>query len=92
MSTVASIVSWIFTGYGLLILIRVVLSYVNTNPYGRSPDHPVVRLLYRVTEPILAPLRRIIPPIGGTIDISPIVALFIVEIARRILVSLILSL
>ena len=91
MTTLASVVSWTLSAYGFLILIRVVLSYINTNPYNPRIDHPIVRLLYRVTDLVLSPLRRIIPPIGGTIDISPIIALFIVEIVRRILVSLLLS-
>jgi YggT family protein len=52
----------------------------------------LIRLLQRVTDPVLAPLRRIIPPIGGTVDISPIVALVILEILRRILSSLLLGL
>jgi len=40
----------------------------------------------------LAPLRRLIPPIGGTVDISPVVALIILEVVRRILVSVLVGL
>ncbi len=92
MSILIGAVSWLFQIYGLLILIRVVLTWMNTDPYQRTLDHPLVHLLHRLTDPLLSPLRRIIPPIGGTIDVSPVAALFIVEIARRILVSLLSNL
>ncbi len=88
MPSLASIVSFIFQLYVFLILIRVLLSWVNTNPYQPRIAHPVIQLLYRVTDPVLKPLQRLIPPVGGTVDISPIVALIILEIVRRILVGL----
>ncbi len=51
--------------------------------------HPMVRqiegFLYAVTRPVLAPLRRIIPNLGA-VDISPIIALLIIEAARRYLI------
>jgi len=90
--TVARIVSLIFQIYAFLILIRVLLSWVNPNPYGRAVDHPLVNLLYRLTEPVLGPLRRLIPPIGGTLDISPIVAIILLEILRQVISRLFLSL
>lgn len=67
------------------ILIRAILSWVNPHP-----SHPVVRFLDRVTEPILRPLRRIIPPIGG-LDLSPLVALFLIEIVKNLLVQALLQ-
>jgi len=50
-----------------LILIRALISWVNPDPFN-----PVVQLLNRITEPILQPIRRFLPPMG--IDISPIIA------------------
>jgi YggT family protein len=87
MSTLITIVSWTFQIYEFIILIRVLLSWVNINPY-----HPAIRILYQITDPVLQPLRRIIPPIGGTIDISPVVALIILEITHRIVVSILVGL
>lgn len=55
----------------LLILVRALLSWFNPDP-----RNPVVMLIYQVTEPILEPLRRIIPRIG-MIDITPMVAMLI---------------
>ena len=51
------------------IIARALLSWFNL-----GPSHPLVRILYDLTEPILAPLRRVIPMIG-MIDITPIVAI-----------------
>ena len=51
------------------ILIRVILSWVNPDPYN-----PAVALLNRITDPIMVPAQRLIPPISG-IDLSPMVAM-----------------
>ncbi|MGC9335369.1 MAG: YggT family protein, partial [Anaerolineae bacterium] len=72
MSTLITIISWLFQIYEFLILIRVLLSWVNVNPYRPTLDHPLIEVLHRITDPVLMPLRRIIPPIGGAIDISPV--------------------
>jgi YggT family protein len=86
------VVSYAFTFYEFLILIRVLLSWVNVGGHNRWMYHPIVRWLYRLTDPILMPLQRLIPPIGGAIDISPIIALFLLEIIRRIVVSILAAL
>jgi len=72
-----------FTLLSLAILARVLLSWLRVSPY-----HPVVDLLYRITEPILAPLRRVIPPIG-MIDITPVIAIILLQIIQQILVAVI---
>jgi YggT family protein len=92
MSTVATIVSVLFQVYELLLLIRVLLSWINIDPRRPAIDHPLVQILVRITDPVLAPLRRLIPPLGGTVDISPVVALIILEVVRRIFVSVLMSL
>ena len=51
------------------ILIRVILSWVNPDPYN-----PAVALLNRITDPIMVPAQRLVPPISG-IDLSPMVAM-----------------
>lgn len=92
MVLLARVISWVFSAYELLILIRVLLSWISTDPYRPAVSHPVVRLLQRVTDPVLIPLRRVIPPIGGAVDISPVIALFVLEILRRIITSALLGL
>jgi YggT family protein len=65
------IVGW---GFGILqiaLLVYVVTSWIRISPYS-----PWVRWAHVLSEPILRPLRRVIPPIGGAIDITPLVAYF----------------
>ncbi|MBN1656769.1 MAG: YggT family protein [Anaerolineae bacterium] len=92
MLTVVRIISFLFQLYEFLIFIRVLLSWVNPNPYSPLATHPAVLILYRITDPVLEPLRRIIPPIGGMIDLSPMVALLLLELARQIITRSLLGL
>ncbi len=66
----------------VLILVRAVLSWVRPDPY-----HPAVRFLNQITDPILAPIQRLVPPISG-IDVSPVVALLLIEVLRRLVLML----
>ena len=63
--------------YSLLILGRVLASW--TNPMGGGT---ITAFLYQVTEPVLAPIRRVLPPTGG-IDWSPMVAILLLGILTR---------
>lgn len=67
-----------------LILIRALISWVNPDPFN-----PVVQFLTRTTEPILNPIRRILPPMG--IDISPIIAFLVIIFLKSFLVSTLLD-
>ena len=69
----------------LLVLVKVVLSYF------MSPYHPVRQAIDRVVEPMLAPIRRVVPPFG-MLDLSPLVLLLLVQVLRSVLVNLLLSL
>ena len=63
----------LFTILTWAIIIRALLSWFNL-----PPSNPLVVLLYDITEPILAPLRRVVPRIG-MIDITPIVAIILMS-------------
>ena len=63
--------------YSLIIVAAVVVSWVNL-----PRDHPAVRFVNALTEPVLAPVRKILPPMGG-MDLSPLVVL----IGLRVLAS-----
>jgi YggT family protein len=78
------IINFVFQLLTVLILIRAILSWIRPDPY-----HPAVRLLRQVTDPILLPIQRVVPPLGG-IDISPVVALILIELIRRVVVSVLL--
>jgi len=64
------------------IIIRIVLSWIQ--PQGSG--NPLVSLLYSVTEPVMAPARRIIPSIGG-LDLSPILVLLVLQVILILLVA-----
>lgn len=71
----------------LLILVEVVLSWaMMLGARGISPYHPWVRTLRRITNPVLEPFRRLVPPykLQG-IDISPILAILVISIVQNIL-------
>jgi YggT family protein len=62
--TVVIVILWAFV---IVVFVRVAFSFVN--PY---PRNPVDRLAFRITEPVLAPVRRRLPPVSG-LDLSPLV-------------------
>lgn len=62
------------------ILIQVIISWINPGNYN-----PVTSLLYTLTEPILRPCRQLIPAIGG-LDLSPMVALIGLQVAKMLLI------
>lgn len=66
------------------IILRCVFSWVQANPYNAF-----VQLVYQITEPILAPFRRLIPTRQFGIDLSPILVLFLMGIAEQLLLGLI---
>ena len=68
--------------YEIVLIVRIILSWI---PHDRR--HSAVQFLYRITEPVLGPARRIIPPIGGTLDISPIVVFVLLEFLKRFLMG-----
>ncbi|MDZ4164783.1 MAG: YggT family protein [Smithellaceae bacterium] len=79
----ANIINIAFNIYMWLIIIRALLSWVNPSPYNR-----LVRFIYRATEPVLAPLRRLAPLRGLGIDISPILAIAAIMLFQNLLLSL----
>lgn len=70
----------------LAIIGRAVISWFD--PTFRNP---ISRLLRDVTEPILAPIRAIIPSAGGMIDLSPMVAIIIIWILQQLINSALAS-
>ena len=70
-----------------LIIIRALLSWIPSVDYR----HPLMSLLIRVTDPILLPVRRVLPPAGG-FDLSPLVAILLLNLANQLLHQLLVSL
>ncbi|HNQ40377.1 MAG TPA: YggT family protein [Candidatus Cloacimonas sp.] len=68
--------------YNILIIARVFASWIVRNPYNR-----VYHFLITITEPVLGLIRRILPPLMG-LDLSPIIAFFLLDLLSRLLASL----
>lgn len=68
--------------YTLVIFARSILSFFPIR-YG-SPLAPVVAILERMTEPVLSPIRRVLPPMGG-LDLSPLVLIIGLQILAEVL-------
>lgn len=76
----------LFLGFmSLLIIVRALISWVNPDPYN-----PIVQFLSRATDPILNPIRRVMPVMP--IDISPIIAYFVIVVVRGFLVRTLMDL
>ncbi|OQY20187.1 MAG: hypothetical protein B6I34_08855 [Anaerolineaceae bacterium 4572_32.1] len=86
MTVLISLVDLFFYLYSLAIIARVFTSWMRVDPY-----HPAVQLLYRITEPVLAPLRARIPPMG-MVDVSPMAALLILWIVQKLVIALLIGL
>jgi YggT family protein len=74
------IIYYILVIFQFILLARVLLSYFPN--FDRS--NPIVRLLYDVTEPVLAPIRNMLPR-TGMIDFSPLIVFLIITVLMRVL-------
>lgn len=90
----ARLISYAIDAYIFVIVVRAIISWVNPDPYN-----PIVRALYRLTEPVLYPIRRMLSrsignrmsfrSMGGVgIDFSPFVAIILLLIFRRVLLGM----
>jgi YggT family protein len=82
----ATVLHYLLNVYLWIVIIRAIISWVNPDPFN-----PIVRFLYRATEPVLSYARRIVPPLGG-IDLSPILVLVVIVFLDQFLVQTITEL
>ncbi len=80
----ATVVQWLTTALTLLILADVLVSFI------LDPLHPVRRTLDSLVYPLLAPIRRFLPPVG-MLDFSPFVLLILVQAVGGILIRFLSS-
>lgn len=81
--SIENVVYVIFQVMMWLIAIRCILSFIRHDPY-----QPIIRFIYEVTEPVMAPFRRLMPTAGG-IDFSPIVVFFVLYLLQSLIISVI---
>jgi YggT family protein len=85
-SSLALLFNMIFSILYFLLVVRIILSWFPVNPYSE-----IVQILYRVTDPILLPFRRL-PLRLGMIDFSPIVAFIVLAFLRNFVVGILTQL
>ena len=84
LASTQQVLNWIFYGFMALIALEAIFSWVN-------PDAPLAPFVGALNEPLLRPLRSLIPPLGG-IDLSMLVALILLRVVLQLLSSLLVSL
>ena len=80
---VIALIRLAFQAFYVLLIIRVVLSWLP----GVAQDHPAAEFVFRATSPILTPIRRVMPPVGG-LDLSPLVAILLLSVVQTLVLNL----
>ncbi len=78
---VVEILTLVYYMYMFTIIVQAVLSWVQPGTYN-----PVAALLYRINEPLLGPVRRLLPPISG-LDLSPLLVLVLLQLASYLVLA-----
>ena len=78
------VIDMVFNILQIIIIVRVVLSWISHNP-----SNQFIRIIYQVSEPILKPIREILPITGMGFDLSPVVAFFLLGLLKKILLAVI---
>ncbi len=78
---IGQVFDFVLTIYFYIVIVRALISWVNPDPYN-----VIVQFLHRATDPVLRPLQRAIPPLGG-IDVSPLVLLLAIMFLKSFLVA-----
>ena len=78
------VIDMVFNILQIIIIVRVILSWISHNP-----SNQFIRIIYQVSEPILKPIREILPITGMGFDFSLIVAFFLLGLLKKILLSVV---
>jgi len=81
LGAVANLINLVLVVYMWIIIARAILSWVNPDPYN-----PIVRFVYRVTEPVLRPVRDRLPTLQMGLDLSPMVVLLGIYFLKEFLI------
>jgi YggT family protein len=91
--SIANIVTWAFVGvvlfivniYYYAIIASIIMSFVMMFSGNMNP-HPLLKLVWQLTEPVMGPIRKVIPPLGG-LDFSPIFIFIAIQIIQNFLIT-----
>ncbi|HTO10240.1 MAG TPA: YggT family protein [Candidatus Binatia bacterium] len=79
---IARLLDLALTAYFFIIIVRALISWVSPDPFN-----PIVRFLYRATEPVLRPIRRRLPMTGMGLDLSPMIVILAIYFLKWVLVE-----
>jgi YggT family protein len=86
----ANAINIIFRAYTILVFARVIFSWIRVDPYHPTWG-PILRFIFQATEPIMEPVRRILPSMGG-LDFTPIIVLIGLDLLRGVLINILIGL
>ncbi len=86
-SAVATILDMVLSFYMYIIVARAILSWVNPDPYN-----PIVQFLYKITEPVLYPIRQKTGQYMGGMDLSPLILILVIIFLQNFVVGTLVSL
>ena len=76
MGGVLGVIALLVKIYFFALLAMIILSWV-----AQGSNHPAIYLLFQITEPVMAPVRKLLPPMGG-IDFSPILVFVLINVVQ----------
>ena len=76
---------YLLDAFVIAVFVRIILTWFPLQPGGAMAQ--VFSVLYTVTEPVMGPLRRVVPPVGGMLDISPLIIIFGVQIFKGLILG-----
>ncbi|HLJ55128.1 MAG TPA: YggT family protein [Chthonomonadaceae bacterium] len=87
MSLIVQLLVWVIYALITLTVIEVVFSYMFAFRSGLSPYHPAVRIVRSIVNPMLDPIRRLLPPSRtGNLDFSPMILIMVLSLIRSLLI------
>ncbi len=79
--SLVNFIGWLLSLYSWVIIAAALITWVSPDP-----RNPIVQLLSRVTEPVLRPVRQLLPPWKtGGLDLSPLIVLIAIQIVERVI-------
>jgi len=78
--SIAELLSLFLNIFLFAILIQIIVSWINPGSHN-----PIMSVIQTITEPVMGPVRRVIPPIGG-LDLSPLVAILVIQLLKMLII------
>ncbi len=91
MTPIANLIDLAFQVFYYALLIRIILTFFAATSHSSHFLYQLRMIVFKMTEPVLAPLRNLIPPIkagAGYLDLSPLIALVLLNIIKNLIFSL----